>query len=298
MSRMEKVVLMTFADPMMGLFYECEPIYRKLETHFAGKIEFQYVMAGLVRDVIDFMTPEEREKTVRDPKNGIRSYCRRLADIYLREESISGMPIRMDGFHLFDEEHRSSWPLDIAYEAVKLIAPDKAERFLYRLLYATIAETRQTTKTEEQLRAAEQCGIDSEAFIEALNNGTAEKSFREDLEMTERMGIRSLPTYLLQYGENAVLIRSLIGYEGFVSAIRELTKGIVLPKAPAFTELSVMELIRKRHLVSLLELTEAFDLDNIEALWDILQRLQDQKRVCLKGSGRECFVFLNEKEPY
>ena len=42
---------MTFTDPMMGLSYECEPIFRKLETHFPGRIEFIYVMSGLVRNV-------------------------------------------------------------------------------------------------------------------------------------------------------------------------------------------------------------------------------------------------------
>ncbi len=156
---MEKVILATFTDPMMGLSYECEPVFRKLETHFEGKIEFRYVMAGLVRDVSDFMTPEEREETDRDPESGVRKYCLRLADIYRSEESITGMPIRMEGFHLFDAEHRSSWPLDIAYKAARLIAPDKAEYFLYLLRYATIEETRQTTKTEEQLRVAERCYI-------------------------------------------------------------------------------------------------------------------------------------------
>ena len=32
-------------------------------------------MAGLVRDVSDFMTPEEREETNRDPESGINQYC-------------------------------------------------------------------------------------------------------------------------------------------------------------------------------------------------------------------------------
>lgn len=297
MSGMGKIILTTFTDPMMGLSYECEPIFRKLETHFAGRIEFRYVLAGLVRDVGDFMTPEEREETARDPKSGIRKYCQRLADIYRSEESITGMPIRMEGFHLFDAEHRSSWPLDIAYEAAKLTTPDKAERFLYRLRYATIVETRQTTKTEEQLRVAELSGIDLEAFTKALKNGTAEAAFREDQEMAGKLGIRSLPAYLLKYGEKAVLIRSLIGYEGFVSAIRELAKGEILPETPALTEEAVTELVGKRKLISLLELKEAFDQDDAGALVKILGNLQAQRKIRLEGTGRDCFIFRNEQDP-
>ena len=75
---------------------------------------------------------------------GIVLYCKRLAKIYEDEEQLSGMPICMSGFCLFDEEHTTSMPLDLAYKAVQLTAPDKAERFLYLLRYATIVNTRPT----------------------------------------------------------------------------------------------------------------------------------------------------------
>lgn len=45
----DKISLVTFTDPMMGLSYECEPIFRKLETHFAGRIDFHYVMSQIGR---------------------------------------------------------------------------------------------------------------------------------------------------------------------------------------------------------------------------------------------------------
>ena len=57
----EQVLITTFTDPMMGLSWECEPVFRKLETHFRNKLEFRYLMAGLVRDVSDFMTLETLE---------------------------------------------------------------------------------------------------------------------------------------------------------------------------------------------------------------------------------------------
>ena len=60
---MNKITLTTFTDPMMGLSYECEPVMRKLETHFAGQIEFHYAMGLLVRNVHDFMMPEDYADT-------------------------------------------------------------------------------------------------------------------------------------------------------------------------------------------------------------------------------------------
>lgn len=282
---MGKVILTTFTDPMMGLSYECEPLFRRLETHFEGKIEFRYIMAGLVRDVSDFMTAEERAETRRDPESGIARYCRRLADIYRSEEPISGMPIRMEGFHLFDAEHRSSWPLDVAFEAARLAAPDKAEQYLCRLRYATVFETRQTTKTEEQVRVAQLCGIDAEAFSRALTGSAAEAAFREDMETTRKLGIFGLPAFLLQYEERAVLIRFPAGYEEFVAAIRELTNGSILPGAAPLSEEAVAALIEKRHLVSLVELGEAFDAEDENALAEILEKLPAVGRVHVEGDG-------------
>ena len=140
------------------------------------------VMAGLVRDVSDFMTAQERKETERDPEKGIRSYCRRLAGIYKSEEAIGGIPINMDGFHLFDARHRSSYPLIIAYEAAKLTEPEKADRFLYQLRYATITETRQTTRADEILRAARKTGLDEERFRKAMHDGSAEAGIRKFLQ--------------------------------------------------------------------------------------------------------------------
>ncbi len=67
-----------------------------------------------------------------------------LADIYKSEESIGGLPINMNGFHLFDEEHRSSYPLNIAYKAAQLVDNENADIFLYNLRHATVLDTRHT----------------------------------------------------------------------------------------------------------------------------------------------------------
>ena len=50
----EKLTVTTFANPMMGLTYECEPIYDRLEAAYP-QIRFRWVMSLLVRDVSDFI---------------------------------------------------------------------------------------------------------------------------------------------------------------------------------------------------------------------------------------------------
>ena len=123
-SIMNRIILTTFTDPMMGLSYECEPVYEQLAARYQELIVFKYVMSGLVRDVSDFMLPEELSLP---PEEGIRVYNRRLAGIYKSEESVGGLPMNIQGFHLFDTGHRSSYPLCVAYKAAQLTDPEKAD---------------------------------------------------------------------------------------------------------------------------------------------------------------------------
>jgi len=216
---MEKIILTTFTDPMMGLTYEQEPVYEKLAEHFGDLLVFNYVMSGLVRDVSDFMLPQE---LVLPAEAGIRAYNRRLAKIYKSEESISGLPINMDGFHLFDSRHRSSYPLCIAYKAAQICDPVKADNFLMRLRRATIVEARQTTKKEELVRVAKDVNMSENDFLNAFEDGRAEKAFREDFKLTGSLGIHSLPSCLIRYGKKTILVNGMMAYEGFISAIEGL----------------------------------------------------------------------------
>ena len=209
---MPDIIITTFTDPMMGLSYECEPVYDKLAAHFDGKIIFKYVMSGLVRDVSDFMLPGEN----------ISQYNKRLAGIYKSEESIGNLPMNMTNFHLFDENHRSSYPLNIAYKAAQLADPEKADLYLFKLRRATILEGRQTTLDEELILLARETGINEEIFCGNYYNGSSAKAFQEDLNFTKSFGIHYLPCCLIQCGSNSQLVNGLIGFDNFLAVIKNL----------------------------------------------------------------------------
>lgn len=217
----DKIILTVFTDPMMGLSYESEPIMERLQTEYGDRLEIRHVMSVLVRDVADFMTPEERAMS---PEAGIRAYCQRLARIYKSEESIGGLPINMDGFRLFDAEHRSSRPLCLAYKAAQLAAPDKADDFLTALRHTTVLDCRSTTHYDEILRIVRKIGIDETSFTALFHDGSAEAALEQDLAFTRSLGIRSLPAYLLRYGEQMLMLQSF-DYRDFDRAITRLTAG-------------------------------------------------------------------------
>lgn len=281
----EKISLVIFTDPMMGLSYECEPIMRKIETHFANRVEFDYVMSGLVRDVYELVDPDELAlgKDV-----AIDRYNARLADVYRAEEALGGLPINMTNFALFSTTETSSDPLNIAFKAAQIVDAARAERFLYRLRFATVAECRPTTKLTEILRVAIQCGIDSKKFLAAFNDGRAEKNFRADLEICRRLEIHSLPSYLIQFKSRGALIQNLVGYETFAQVFAELSG--IRPTPPPKTLDAVRELLRRRVLVSPIELREAFGFDDVEQVRRFIAPLIDSGEIKLVGVDGGRFI--------
>lgn len=264
----EKITLMTFTDPMMGLSYECEPIFRKLETHFAGRIEFRYVMSGLVRNVYDFVDPSDMPQ---GKDVAIRNYNARLAKIYESEEGIMGMPINMTNFHLFSTEHTSSMPLNLAYKAAQLADTEKANQFLYNLRYATIVDTRPTTHRNEILEVVRKTGMDEEKFCLHFDGKTSQKVLEQDLALGRELGIHALPAYLIQYGERNLLIQSLLGYAAFVSVFAELTDGKLKPQPVYPTGGKLQEFLDRHPLISPFEIREAFDLSDTEEARKVIQ---------------------------
>lgn len=208
---MAKLIITTFTDPMMGLTYECEPIYDKLKVRYP-QIEFRWVMSLLLRDVSDFMLPNET----------IPQYNKWLARIYESEQSIGGLPISMPDLHLFDEQHRSSLPLNLAYKAAQLADIDRADEFLKNLRHATIVDVLPTTHFDVILKVVRDTGIDEDQFTQYYNDGTAHTMLEHDLNMVRKLNIHTLPAYMIQYGERSVIIRNLISYESFVEIIEQL----------------------------------------------------------------------------
>lgn len=211
----EPILLTVFTDPMMGLSYESEPILDELARRYGEALSICYVMSVLVRDVSDFMTSKE---LAMPPEKGIPLYCRRLAQIYKSEESIGGLPINMEGFCLFDPEHRSSRPLCLAYKAAQLASPELADAFLLNLRHATLLDCRPTTHEEEILVVVQASGVEETAFFTAFHDGRAEAALEQNLELTRRMGIHSLPAYVIQNGDKALFLQSF-NIDDFLKAI-------------------------------------------------------------------------------
>ena len=265
-----QLTITTFTDPMMGLSYECYPIFRKLETHFPGNLKFPVVMCCLVRDVHALLDPADLPH---GEAYAIERYNHRLARIYESEEPISGMPINMAGFQLFSPEHISSMPLDLAYKAAELTCREKAEYFLYRLRFATIVETRPTTRN--------------------YTDGSAQLALDKDLALCQSLGIHQLPAYQLSYGDKSLLVQGLVSYQGFVEYISELSDGRMREERVSWGIETVRSFLRAHPLISPIELCEAFDMEGPESVIDRLHPLFASGELVLRAVARGVFIASN-----
>lgn len=258
---MRDIRLTTFTDPMMGLSYESEPMYRKLETHFADKITFNYKMALLVRNVYDLVNEDDLKVS---NEYAISNYNKRLADIYKSEEMISNMPINMTNFNLFSVDNTSSYPLNLAYKSIEIINKNVAERFLYNLRFAIIVDCKKALDFNVILDVVKATGIDEKKFIETYNGNKAKQLLDYDYIIAENLNIRLLPAYYLQVQDKKVLIKNLIDYDGIVELIAKMSSDKIKPNKVVFSIENFKNLLNRHPIISPIEVMEAYDFSSID----------------------------------
>lgn len=283
-----KRVCLTFvSDPMMGLAWECEPVLRRLETHFGEIIEIRHAMSVLVRNVADFVDPSDLPCGLPE---AIRRYLPRLAAIYLQEELIGGMPISVDGLALFDEHHVTSRPLCLAVEAARLAAPGRADAFLYALRRATIAETRPTTRLDELLAVVENSGIDRETFTSHFNGGTALAALSRDERFALGAGLMGLPGTIAEYGGDVMPMPGVLTWERAMAAIERLSDGKIAPSPPEATPDALKALLRRHPALHSEELRAAFRIESPAALRDLVRPLVLDGTAVVREASRGWFL--------
>ena len=96
--------------------------------------------------------------------------------------------------------------------------------FLLNLRHATVIDCRPTTHLSVILDVVRSTGIDEDAFLRHYNDGSAEAAFENDISCTARLGIRSLPTCLIQYKGKALLMKRFATAD-YAEAIMALMDG-------------------------------------------------------------------------
>lgn len=284
MENKKRIEVIEFTDPACTWCWGSEPALRKLENLYEGNLEVNFIMGGLVKDIRNF----------RDEMNNIggdlADVNAQIASHWIEASSKHGMPVEPKGFNLFTEENPSTYPMNIAYKAAQFQSEELAKKLLRRIRLSVECEARQANKIEVLIELAGECGLNIGKFITSMNDGTAEKAFYEDLELTRSYRVHGFPSFLVRGSDGKeVMLRGFQSFDTFKAVIDQITKGEIAPKNIEKTEENLMNFIQKFQHVASFEIATAFDLSKNE-LEETLESLQKQKLINIIPQGNGFFI--------
>lgn len=284
--RQTNIEIISFTDPYCTWCWGSEPILRKIEEVYGDQITISYVMGGLVEDMRNF----------RDPGAGIGGelWYEQVADHWLEASDRHKMPVDEQIYYDVKDDVFSTYPACIAFKAAQFQGEENGNRYLRRLREAGAAERLVIQNTDIQGKLAEEIGLDREKFMEAIENGTAEKAFKNDLEECRKKGVRGFPTFLLRGNKNEILLRGYNSYETFENWFKELTNNKIEAKELKWESADLFSFISKYGKAAAMEVATVYDL----SLADSEKLL---KKMTLKGlitetkAGNGFFYSLPQK---
>ena len=90
---------------------------------------------------------------------------------------------------------------------------------MHLLRSATIVDARRTTHLDELRVIGAEAGIDLDAFNRALADGSARAALARDEALAAAVGIRGLPTCLVEGARGALLVSPVTGYRALEAAV-------------------------------------------------------------------------------
>jgi hypothetical protein len=281
---MSKVIITNVTDPVCPWCWGEEPYFRKLETHFPNLIIWRNVMGGLIEDM-NKNKPADMDATAYYNKEnkGFINHCLETAERHR-------MPIKVEGFNLFSETENSSFPLCIAFKAAQMANAEKADLFLYNLRAAVMAEARQAISVTELIAIADESGIDIAAFLDPLNDNTAEKAFWKDVEEAISMKVEVFPTLVFEYEGKKMPLKSFRDYNTMAAMIKAVSGGKLLPQAVTYSPEALFELMETHPRLAAEEIKEAFDFADIEAMETAIAPLLNTGELIKQPADNSYFV--------
>lgn len=180
----ERPRLLYVTDPLCSGCQALEPAWRRLLYRFGAEFSISYIYGGLLPSWEGFV----------DAGAGI-SVPGDVAAHWDAVSRSSRQPI--DSRVWLSDPPASSYPASIAGAAVRLVAPEQEGRYLRRLRELVFLERQNIARPEVLHRALEAIDIDVDGWRAMLDTGAAERAFAADRGLVRGLGVRVLPTLLL-----------------------------------------------------------------------------------------------------
>ena len=172
-----------------------------------------------------------------------------------------------------------------------MVDQKKADRFLRRMREASAAEYLMTSHPDVLDKLAAEVGLDLKKFHKHLEDGSAEKAFKDDLKITSAFGVTGFPTCLVSYGDKQVLLRGYNDYDTFVKVIEMASDGKVKPvDKPKYDDEAMLDFIKDHGRLALAELQEAFDFADTKSADAWARKMDKDGKVKINPVGESYFI--------
>ena len=311
---MERVEITVFADPVCTWCWGSVPVLRAVEHAFGDKVEIEYVMSGMSKDIRSFVN--RRLEIGGD----IALSNRNMMKAWLEASVVHGMPVLEHGLHLFSEKYTSTFPQNMAYIAAKMCCTSnegyntsRANRYLRRIQEATAVEAMQTAKSEVLADLAAVEGFAPEEFLQILGSDAVKTAFAADRERAKIYDVKDFPTFLIEYEGRETVIRGYTTFASLLQEIEKITDGKLSAKTLKHAEhctptvKNVKNFVDKHHSVYPVEIATAFfmkrksgrsavNIESYEELPDIVDELLKGGEVGMTPVANSFKIFALKKE--
>ncbi|ODS52161.1 MAG: hypothetical protein ABS36_18625 [Acidobacteria bacterium SCN 69-37] len=180
----DRAHVLYFTDPICSHCWAMEPAWRRLLFHYGSRIRATHVYGGLLPAWTGFT---DRAAGIGAPTD-VAPHWAEVAERY-------GQPID-PGVWLTDPLS-SSFPPSIAVCVVRLIDPEREDRFLRRIREAVFLEARNICRVDVLAACATDVGIDPQQFTRLFESGAGEPAFERDRASLKDHGVRGFPTIVV-----------------------------------------------------------------------------------------------------
>ena len=215
----DRVMITYYTDPLCCWSWALESQWRKVKEHYGDRIEWTYVMGGMIQDW----------KTYNDPMNAI-SRPVQFGPIWMHASQVSGTPMDYSIWH--KDPPSSSYPSCIAVKCATLQSNEAGELFLHDLREAVMTRSLNISKAPvifsiaEKLAERQPGKFNLHSFETSWNDGSGADAFTADLQKTRFLKIGRFPT--LTFTNNTATGIMITGYRPF-NVLREALDQMLHP---------------------------------------------------------------------
>lgn len=198
------IKIVYFTDPICSTCWVMQPILRKLKIEYGEYVDILYHMGGLLPSWDNY-----NRGGIKVPLDAAKHW----------DETSEIYNTPLDGDIWIEDPLESSYPPSIAFKAAQLQDNDKAISFLRLIQEMVFIGKKNIAKWNIIEKAALLCNLDtSQLLIDIIGSGN--ELFNDDLELSEQLGITTLPT-LLFFADDEIVskLKGDLNYAQFEKAI-------------------------------------------------------------------------------